>query len=169
MARARIAAAAALVMVLLLGATAAAAPGAVRPMGVTAQAAVGWPPSSGLLVAEVVTGGASASDEYVELANAAAKALDLAGLEIAYVTSSGSTVTRKASWSTPLALESGRHLLIANASGIYAAFADATYTGGFAATGGAIVRPIGAPVDAVAWGGDERLRRGNAAPAWRGA
>ena len=113
-----------------------------------------WPPSSGLLVAEVVTGGASASDEYVELTNASATSVDLAGLEVAYVTSSGSTVTRKASWSTPLALEPGRHLLVANASGIYAASADATYTGGFAATGGAlVVRPIGGqPVDAVAWG-----------------
>ena len=29
-----------------------------------------WPPSSGLVLAEVVTGGASASDEYVEIANA---------------------------------------------------------------------------------------------------
>ena len=168
MARARIAAVAALVLVLLLGATAAAAPGAVRPTGVTAQAAVAWPPSSGLLVAEVVTGGASASDEYVELTNASATAVDLAGLEVAYVTSSGSTVTRKASWSTPLALEPGRHLLVANASGIYAASADATYSGGFAATGGAIVvRPIGGqPLDAVAWGdATNAFVEGIAAPA----
>ena len=52
------------------------------------------------------------------------------------------------------ALEPGRHLLVANASGIYAASADATYSGGFAATGGAIVvRPIGGqPIDAVGWG-----------------
>ena len=164
MARARIAAVAALVLVLLLGATAAAAPGAVRPLGVTAQAAVAWPPSSGLLVAEVVTGGASASDEYVELTNASATAVDLAGLEVAYVTSSGSTVTRKASWTTPLALEPGRHLLVANASGIYAASADATYSGGFAATGGAIVlRPIGGQPDRRRRLGrrDERVRRGH--------
>ena len=130
----------------------------------TAQAAVAWPPSSGLLVAEVVTGGASASDEYVELTNASAAAVDLAGLEVAYVTSSGSTVTRKASWSSPLALEPGRHLLVANASGIYAASADATYSGGFAATGGAIVvRPIGGqPIDAVGWGdATNALRRGD--------
>ena len=30
-------------------------------------AAVAWPPSTGLLVSEVVTGGASASDEFVEI------------------------------------------------------------------------------------------------------
>ena len=35
-------------------------------------AAVGWPVSTALLVAEVVTGGASASDEYVEIVNAGA-------------------------------------------------------------------------------------------------
>ena len=63
-------------------------------------------------------------------------------------------MTRKASWSTATILEPGRHLLVANAAGIHAAIADATYSGGFAATGGAIVlRPIGGePVDAVGWG-----------------
>src|SRR5712691_195791 len=87
-------------------------------------AAVAWPTST-LLVSEIVTGGASASD-------------DLAGLEIAYVTSTGGTVTRKATWPTSTILEAGRHLLIANSTGIYAATADATYSGGFAAAGGAI-------------------------------
>ena len=62
-------------------------------------AAVAWPPSTGLLIAEVVTGGASASDEYVEITNAGAVPADLAGMELAYVTSSGSTVTRKATCS----------------------------------------------------------------------
>ena len=154
MARARIAAMAAMVLILLAGATAFASPGDVAPSGAAAQVVVAWPPSAGLQVAEVVTGGASASDEYVELTNASGLAIDLLGLEVAYVTSSGSTVTRKASWTTSLPLEPGRHLLVANASGAFAAFADATYSGGFAATGGAIVlRPIGGqPIDAVAWG-----------------
>src|SRR6478735_12469997 len=154
MARARIAAVAALVLVLLLGATAAAAPGAVRPAGVTAQAPVAWPPSSGLLVAEVVTGGASASDEYVELTNASATAIDLTGLEVAYVTSSGATVTKKGGWTTSVLLEPGRHLLLANGLGVYAGSADVVYSGGLAATGGAIVlRPTGGtPIDAVGWG-----------------
>ena len=75
-------------------------------------------------------------------------------MEVAYVTSSGSTVTRKAAWTGSLPLAPGRHLLIANSLGIYAAQADATYSGGLAATGGVIVvRPTGGtPVDAVGWG-----------------
>ncbi len=121
---------------------------------VVPQAAVGWPPSAGLLIAEVVTGGASASDEYVELTNAAAVPLDLAGFELVYVTSSGGTVTRKAAWSGPLLLAPGQHLLVANVLGRFASDADAMYSGGLAATGGTLVlRPIGgAPVDAVGWG-----------------
>src|SRR5207247_5983783 len=100
-------------------------------------AAVTWPVST-LLVSEVQTGGASASDEFAEITNAGPTAVDLAGLELVYATSTGSTVTRKASWSATNLLEPGRHLLIANTSGIYASLADATYSGGFAATGGAI-------------------------------
>jgi hypothetical protein len=49
-------------------------------------------------VAEVVTGGTSASDEYIELANAGPTSLDLSGHEIVYVSASGATVTRKAAW-----------------------------------------------------------------------
>ena len=64
-------------------------------------AAVAWPTSGSLLLAEVVTGGGSASDEYVEITNAAAATVDLGGLELVYVTSTGSTVTRKATWPTP--------------------------------------------------------------------
>ncbi len=113
-----------------------------------------WPASSGALVAEVVTGGASASDEYVELTNAATSPVDLGGLELVYATSTGSTVTRKATWTSPRPLEPGQHLLVANAAGAYAALADATYSGGFAATGGALaMRPVGGtPIDAVGWG-----------------
>ena len=116
-------------------------------------AAVGWPTST-LLVSEVVTGGASASDEFAELTNAGGTAIDLTGHELVYVTSSGGTVTRKAAWATATILGPGAHLLVANASGTYAAVADATYSGGFAATGGALVlRPIGGePIDAVGWG-----------------
>lgn len=119
-----------------------------------AVAAVGWAPSTGLLIAEVVTGGGSASDEWIELTNAGPATLDLAGLEVAYVTSSGSTVTRKASWTAARPLEPGRHLLLANAAGTHASIADATYSGGLAAAGGALVlRTIGGqPIDAVGWG-----------------
>ncbi len=151
MARARLAASAAFLVVLLLG---VAGPPAPREVALGSVAAVGWPPSSGLLVAEVVTGGASASDEYVELANAGPGPLDLAGLEVAYVTSSGATVTRKVSWTAARIVEPGQHVLLANAAGVFAASADATYSGGIAATGGALVlRPTGGTaIDAVGWG-----------------
>ena len=166
MARVRLAAYAALMVVLLLGAAAWPPPSRSVPMG--AAAAVGWPPSEGLVIAEVVTGGASASDEYVELANAGTVPVDLAGLEVAYVTSSGATVTRKAAWTVSLLVEPGRRVLLANALGIYAAVADATYSGGLAATGGSIVlRPAGGlPVDAVGWGDAlNAFVEGTAAPA----
>jgi hypothetical protein len=115
--------------------------------------AVTWPVST-LLVSEVQTGGASASDEFAEITNVGASNVDLNGLELVYVTSTGSTVTRKASWATPALLGPGRHLLVANSAGIFGSLADATYTGGFAATGGSIVlRAVGgAPVDGVGWG-----------------
>ena len=149
MARVRRAASAALVLLVLLGTVVlGAAPerrlvaAAVVPPHLLA--AVTWPPSSSVLVAEMMTGGASASDEYVELTNASAATLDLGGLELVYVTSTGSTVTRKATWTSPRPLEPGQHLLVANASGVFAGIADATYIGGFATTGGALaIRPIG--------------------------
>ena len=73
---------------------------------VARAAAVGWPTST-LVVSEVQTGGASASDEFVEVANQGAGAADLAGLEVVYATSSGSTVTRKATWSASTVLDPG--------------------------------------------------------------
>lgn len=152
MARVRLAIYAALLLVLLVGASSG---GQVAPQRVAAPAAsVGWPPSSGLLVAEIVTGGVSASDEYVEIANAGEEPADLAGLEVAYATSSGTTVSRKVAWATSLTLAPGQHLLLANAAGSYAAAADAVYSGGIAATGGALVLRAtgGAVVDAVGWG-----------------
>ena len=63
-----------------------------------ASADVTWPPSTGLLVGEVVTGGASGSDEYVELFNAGPVAVQLGGSELVYVSASGKSVTRKRAW-----------------------------------------------------------------------
>ena len=131
-------------------------------------AAVDWPPSSGLVVGEVMTGGASASDEFVELYNAGATSVDLAGQELVYVTSTGGTVTRKATWATTTMLDPGRHILLANSSGLFAAIADATYSGGLAATGGTIlVRPVGgAVIDAIGWGdASNAFVEGTVAPA----
>lgn len=112
-----------------------------------------WPVSDGLLVSEVVTGAASASDEFVEIYNAAPTTRSLADLELVYITASGSTVTRKQAW-TDLTLESGRHLLLANSAGQWAASADGLYTSGFAATGGtlALRTTEGVVIDSLSWG-----------------
>ena len=125
---------------------------AVLSPGVAAAAA--WPPSTGLLLAEVVTGGSSASDEYVEITNAGPLEADLGGCELIYVTTSGATTTRKALFGAPLPLAPGQHLLVANAAGIYGPIADTTYSGGLAAEGGAVALRTsgGSVVDAVGWG-----------------
>jgi hypothetical protein len=117
-------------------------------------AAVGWPVATGLLIAEVVTGGGSASDEFVELANIGTTPVDLAGFEMAYASAAGTTATRKVGWSVSRVVDPGRHVLLANAAGVFAASADATWTVGIAATGGTIVlrTTAGATVDAVGWG-----------------
>ncbi len=144
-------AAAALALAPVTGAI--AGPATAVPSSASVAAPVTWAASS-LVIAEIQTGGASASDEFVEIANQGSVATDLAGLEVVYVTASGSTVTRKATWTASTVLDPGRRLLIGNASGVHAGISDAMYSGGFAATGGAVVlRPIGgAPIDAVGWG-----------------
>ena len=113
-------------------------------------------PIGHLLVSEVMTGGASASDELIELYNPSASALPLEGLEVVYVTATGGTITRKASWAAGAAsLSSGAHLLIANGAGVFASIADVTYTNGLAAPGGSVaIRILGAStaIDAVGWG-----------------
>ena len=125
---------------------------AIPPRLAAAEAA--WPPSPALVVAEVMTGGASASDEYVEIANAGSAIADLGGMEIVYVTATGATTTRKAAFTASLSLTPRSHLVVANAAGIYASIADATYSGGLAADGGAVAlrRSDGTVVDAVGWG-----------------
>jgi Lamin Tail Domain len=109
-----------------------------------------------LVVSEVMTGGASASDEFIELYNPGGEALPVEGLEVIYVTASGATATRKATWAAGApAIEPGGHLLIANEAGVFAAIADATYANGLAAGGGSVaIRSIGATtaIDAVGWG-----------------
>jgi uncharacterized protein YdeI (BOF family) len=133
----------------------------------TAAATVTWPTST-LVISEVQTGGTSASDEFVEVANQGVGPVDLLGLEVVYATSSGSTVTRKGTWSTSAVLEPGRRILLANGAGIHAAAGDLTYTGGFAATGGAVaLRVVGGDViDSLGWGDAANpFVEGTAAPA----
>ena len=82
---------------------------------------VAWPPST-LVVSEVQTGGASASDEFVEVANQGPRAVDLAGLEVVYATSSGEHGDAQGH------LDGGRdparpgeRFLLANGAGVHAA------------------------------------------------
>jgi uncharacterized protein YdeI (BOF family) len=123
-----------------------------------------------LVVSEIVTGGASASDELIELYNPTAAALPLEGLELIYVSSSGATITRRAAWSVGApSVPAGGHVLVANEIGIYAPIADAVYATGMAATGGSVaLRIAGAStaLDAVGWGtAASTWREGNTAAA----
>lgn len=109
-----------------------------------------------LVISEVVTGGASASDELIEIHNPTASSLPLDGLELIYVTASGATISRRAAWGLDAgSIQPHGHLLTANEAGIYAAVADATYASGMASTGGSVaIRIQGATtaIDAVGWG-----------------
>ncbi len=109
-----------------------------------------------LVVSEVVTGGASASDELIEVHNPTAAPLPLEGLELIYVSASGATISRRTSWAAgATSVPPGGHVLVANESGIYAPIADALYASGMAATGGSVaLRILGASsaIDAVGWG-----------------
>lgn len=153
MQRVRRAGTAALALFLAMGLTGVPAAHPSWASGVAMAASVAWPPST-LVVSEVQTGGASASDEFVEIANQGLGPVDLIGLEVVYATSSGSTVTRKATWTDSVVVPAGRRVLLVNGAGALAGAGDVTYSGGFAATGGAVaLRVVGGSVlDAIGWG-----------------
>ncbi len=121
------------------------------PVGIAATAA--WPPSTDLVIGEVVTGGAAASDEWIELHGRGPNAAALAGLELLYVSATGSSVAQRLTWGEGVLLP-GESLLLANGEGAWASVAERTWTGGLAATGGSVVlRVVGGPVlDALSWG-----------------
>jgi hypothetical protein len=156
------------VLALLVALCLSSGPATTLPIVTLARAAsVVWPPST-LVLSEVQTGGASASDEFVEIANQGGGPVDLVGLEVVYATSSGSTVTRKGTWASSTILDAGKRILVVNGAGSYVAMGDATYTGGFAATGGALALRVvgGSVVDAVGWGdATNAFVEGTAAPA----
>lgn len=138
-----------LVLVLI----AALVPAMLVPLGVVRADHAG---AGHLLISEVVTGGASASDEFVELYNPGPLALPLEGLELVYVSASGATITRRAAWDLGApSVPAGHHVMVANELGAYASIADALYGSGLAATGGSVALRIqGATtaIDAVGWG-----------------
>lgn len=127
------------------------------PLSASAGAPAAASSASGhLVISEVMTGGAGASDELIELYNPTASTQPLEGLEVVYVTSTGATVTRKAAWAAgATGMAPGAHLLIANSAGIFGGLGDATYTNGLAAAGGSValrVQAATAAIDAVGWG-----------------
>ena len=149
------------VLTCLIAVSAAAVPG-------YAAGPAPWAPSGGAVLSEVATGGASASDEFVEIYNAGPAAIDLGGCDLAYVSASGSSAARRVLFAAPLPLAAGRHLLAANAAGAYAATADATYAGGLAGDGGTLLlrSPDGSVIDALSWGtASNAYAEGVAAPA----
>ena len=112
-----------------------------------------WMPSPDLVVGEVVTGGASGSDEWIEIHDRGGLAADLGGLELVYVTATGGTITRKASWEAKV-VKPGTSLLLANEAGAFASLAEGTWTGGLSAAGGTLVLRVtgGEVVDTLSWG-----------------
>ena len=112
-----------------------------------------WPPSPDLVVSEVVTGGACGSDEWIEVHDRGELAADLGGLELMYVTATGGTITRKASWQNKV-VKPGASLLLANESGAYASLAEGTWSGGLSASGGTLVLRVtgGDVIDSLSWG-----------------
>src|SRR5256885_14353729 len=125
--RARRSAALATLLVFGISAIALASSGAPASQ---AASSVAWPISTGLLLAEVVTGGASASDEYVEITNGGSVDADLGGIELVYITSRGATVTRKATGPSPRPPGPRRHLFGAHVLGLHAPTPDAPYSRG---------------------------------------
>ena len=129
------------------------AAGVADGRGAAAQEAAA-PVVEHLVISELATGGASASDEFIELYNPTEEALSLVGLEVIYVSASGATLSRRAGWQTGSVLPRS-HLLIANESGIYAGIADVRYSVGLSATGGSVAlrrEDADVPIDALGWG-----------------
>lgn len=150
----------------LVGATATVASGVAR------QTSRGSAPSSlqtpdHLVVSEVMTGGGSASDEFIEIYNPTPAPVSLVDVELVYVSASGATVARKAGWESG-SVPPHEHVLAANEAGIFATVADVRYSGGLSATGGSVaLRWSGedAAIDAVGWGSaDSDWMEGRAAP-----
>ena len=121
-----------------------------------------------LMIAEVLTGATSASDEYVLIEATGATATSLSDIELVYRSASGVTTRRLVSLAALPPLLTGERLLIANAVGSYAAQARLTWSDGIATSGGGIVlRKISTPtevLDAIAWGSAVAAAGGEGTP-----
>ena len=109
-----------------------------------------------LMFTEILTGAASASDEYVQIEATGEGVTPLNDVELIYRSASGLTTRRLVSLAALPPLAAGGRLLLANAASSAAGQALLTWSDGIASSGGALLlRKISAPseiIDAVAWG-----------------
>ena len=109
-----------------------------------------------LMFTEILTGAASASDEYVQIEATGEGVTPFSDVELIYRSASGLTTRRLVSLAALPPLAAGGRLLLANAASSAAGQALLTWNDGIASSGGALLlRKISAPseiIDAVAWG-----------------
>ena len=121
-----------------------------------------------LMFTEILTGAASASDEYVQVEATGEGNTSISDLELIYRSASGLTTRRLVSLATLPPLTAGERLLLANAVSSVAGQARLTWSDGIASSGGALIlRKISAPneiIDAVAWGNAALAAGGEGVP-----
>jgi hypothetical protein len=109
-----------------------------------------------LVISEIATGAASASDEFIEILNPSGVTMALDGLELVYASASGATISGRAAWAAGSpGIAPGGRVLVANEAGIHAAGGDFRYAGGMSSTAGSVVlraAASGVVIDAVSWG-----------------
>jgi hypothetical protein len=120
------------------------------------------------MLTEILTGAASASDEYVQIEATGEGNTSISDLELIYRSASGLTMRRLVSLATLPPLTAGEQLLLANVASSDAAQALLTWSDGIASSGGALIlRKISTPseiIDAVAWGNAALAAGGEGAP-----
>jgi hypothetical protein len=123
-----------------------------------------WATSNTLLISEFITRtGTGGSDEFIEIFNASATAIDLGDYKLDYA-SQGGVISNRVTWSPGTMLPAGKRFLAANsASTTYISIADATYGSGISDDGQLAIRrqSDNTVIDAVAWGKSTVLQFGN--------
>jgi hypothetical protein len=113
------------------------------------------PPTSTVRVNEVSTGTTgAAADEFVELFNAGASAVDVGGWKVVYRSASGTSDTTLDTIPTGTSIAAGGFYLLGGSGYAGAAAADQSFSTGLASTGGAVgVRDgSGSLIDGAGWG-----------------
>ena len=99
-----------------------------------------------LMFTEILTGAASASDEYVQVEATGEGNTSISDLELIYRSASGLTTRRLVSLATLPPLTAGERLLLANVASSVAGQARLTWSDGIASSGGALIlRKISTP------------------------